>query len=63
MVLLSIVFLAFAVAAVLPIFFIFRKAGMSPFFGFLMLIPGFGFLICLSILAFSQWNLNTAEGV
>lgn len=36
---------------------IFAKAGMSGALGLIAIIPGFGFLICLCILAFSQWRV------
>lgn len=38
---------------------IFAKAGMSGALGLIALIPGFGFIICLCILAFSQWRVST----
>jgi hypothetical protein len=36
---------------------IFAKAGMAGALGLIAIIPGFGFLICLCILAFSQWRV------
>jgi len=53
------VFLLVALAiTVLTVWFfwrIFEKAGYSGALGLLCLIPSFGFLICILILAFGQW--------
>ena len=35
---------------------IFVKAGMSGALGLIALVPGFGWIICLCILAFSNWR-------
>lgn len=37
---------------------IFSKAGMSGALSLIAIIPGFGFLICLCILAFSTWRVG-----
>lgn len=37
---------------------IFAKAGMSGALGLIAIIPGFGFLICLCILAFGTWRVS-----
>lgn len=39
---------------------IFSKAGMSGALGLIAIIPGFGFLICLCILAFGSWRVSPA---
>ena len=36
---------------------IFTKAGMSGALGLIALFPGLGWIICLGILAFSQWRV------
>ena len=39
---------------------IFTKAGMAGALGLIAIIPGFGLLICLCILAFGQWRVAPA---
>lgn len=36
---------------------VFTKAGMAGPLGLIALVPGFGWLICLCILAFSDWRV------
>jgi hypothetical protein len=53
-------FLLFAIIgifiAIIPYWFIFKKAGFSPWFGLLMVVPLIN-LIILYVLAFSQWKV------
>lgn len=37
---------------------IFTKAGMAGALGLIALLPGLGWIICLCILAFSQWRVT-----
>jgi hypothetical protein len=39
---------------------IFKRAGMNPALAFLAIIPSFGFIICLILLAFSRWPIEDA---
>jgi hypothetical protein len=39
---------------------IFVKAGMSGALGLIALFPGLGFLVCVCILAFAEWNVVPA---
>ncbi|HEX7006070.1 MAG TPA: hypothetical protein VF274_02960 [Alphaproteobacteria bacterium] len=48
-------FLVFVAVALLPLWKIFGKTGMSPWLSLLVLIPGLGGLICVVILAFGRW--------
>lgn len=60
------IFLLFAlvIAVVTSVFIvwlyyrIFEKAGFNGWYGLLSLIPSFGPLICIAILAFSEWPAN-----
>jgi hypothetical protein len=47
---------------VIPYWFIFKKAGFSPFLSILMLIPLVN-IIMLFFLAFAQWNVVPASSV
>jgi hypothetical protein len=38
-----------------PFYRILGKAGLSPMLALLLFLPGFGYLIILGILAFSEW--------
>jgi len=52
-----------AVLFLVPLWKIFGKTGMSPWFSLFVLIPGLGSLICILILAFAQWPVRaSAEG-
>jgi hypothetical protein len=48
-------FVVFVVVALIPLWKIFGKTGMSPWLSLLVLIPGLGGLICVLILAFARW--------
>jgi len=50
-----IIALAFAVLTVWLFWRIFAKAGFNGALGLLCLIPSFGFIICIIILAFGEW--------
>ncbi len=52
--------LFFAIAFVLPLWFAFKKAGLPPALALIALIPTFGAIICLFILAFSTWRVVPA---
>ncbi|HEY3704853.1 MAG TPA: hypothetical protein VGL22_07295 [Terracidiphilus sp.] len=54
MFLLGIVFLALVI---IPLWFICKKSGLSPWLSLIVLFPGFGTLILLYILAFSDWKV------
>ncbi len=54
--------MGFAVAYILsvvlvlyPLWKIFGKTGLHPALSLLFLIPGFGGLICITVLAFAHW--------
>jgi hypothetical protein len=51
-----------SILVVIPYWFIFKKAGFSPFLALLMLIP-MVHLIMLYFLAFAQWNVVPAAAV
>ena len=56
-------FLLFAIVgaavAIIPYWFIFRKAGFSPWLSLLMVIPLVG-IVVLYVVAFSQWRVAAA---
>ena len=56
--------LLFGVVAVLlviiPLWFICKKAGLSPWLSLIVLFPAFGGLILLYILAFTEWKVVPA---
>jgi hypothetical protein len=56
MVLMPLFFLGFAVIIVIPYWFIWKKAGFSPWFSLLMFIPLLNFIM-LYVLAFSDWKV------
>jgi hypothetical protein len=56
MVFMPIFFLGIAVLIVIPYWFIWKKAGFSPWFSLLMFIPAVNFIM-LYVLAFSQWKV------
>ncbi|MGH9586385.1 MAG: hypothetical protein ACRD3F_05500 [Acidobacteriaceae bacterium] len=57
--LMPIVFLVFMAILVLPYWFIWKKAGFSPWLSLLMFIPLVN-LVMLYVLAFSQWRVVPA---
>jgi hypothetical protein len=50
------VFLIFAAIVILPLWFIWKKAGFSPWLSLLMIFPLVN-LIMLYVLAFSEWKV------
>jgi hypothetical protein len=56
MVFMPLFFLGFAVIIVIPYWFIWKKAGFSPWFSLLMFIPLLNFIM-LSVLAFADWKV------
>ncbi len=44
----------------IPCWFICKKAGFSPWLSLLCIVPSFGLLVLLYILAFAQWNVAPA---
>jgi hypothetical protein len=52
-------FLAILVAIVVPVWFICKKAGFSPWLAFLVIVP-FGGLVLLYVLAFADWKVIPA---
>jgi hypothetical protein len=48
--------LVFTILVIIPYWFIFKKAGFSPFFALLMFVPLVN-LIMLYYLAFARWNV------
>lgn len=51
-----ILFLVIAVILIIPAWFISKKAGFSPWLSLINIIPTFGLLIWLYIIAFSEWK-------
>jgi hypothetical protein len=51
-----------SILVVIPYWFIFKKAGFSPFLALLMLLPLVNFVL-LYVLAFSRWNVVPASMV
>ena len=56
MVFMPFLFLGFAVLIIIPYWFIWKKAGFSPWFSLLMFVPLLNFIM-LYVLAFSQWKV------
>jgi glycopeptide antibiotics resistance protein len=52
--------IVFLVIIILPFWFIFKKAGFSPFLALINLVP-FGTLILLYVLAFAEWKVVPAS--
>lgn len=48
--------LVFAVIMIIPYWFIWKKAGFSPWFSLLMFVPMLNFVM-LYVLAFSEWKV------
>ena len=59
MVLMPIFFLIFAVIIIIPYWFIWKKAGFSPWFSLLMFVPMLNFIM-LYVLAFAEWKVVPA---
>ena len=38
-----------------PMIRIFKRAGLSPFWGFLIMVPYLGLFICFTLLTFKKW--------
>jgi hypothetical protein len=55
-------FIVFVVIALIPLWKIFGKTGMSPWLSLFVLIPGLGGLICVLILAFARWPVLNGAG-
>jgi hypothetical protein len=53
-------FLVFMAIIILPFWFILKKAGFSPWLSLLNIIPTFGTLVLLYILAFAEWKVVPA---
>ncbi len=58
---LPILFLIFVAIITLPCWFICKKAGFSPWLSMLCLIPSFGLLILLYVLAFAEWKVGPVQ--
>jgi hypothetical protein len=43
---------------IIPSWFICKKAGFSPWLSFLCLVPTFGLLVLLYVLAFADWKVS-----
>lgn len=56
MAIMPIFFLIFAVIIIIPYWFIWKKAGFSPWFSLLMFIPLLNFVM-LYVLAFAEWKV------
>ena len=55
-----ILFLVIAVILIIPAWFISKKAGFSPWLSLINIIPTFGGLVLLYVLAFSEWKVAPA---
>ena len=42
---------------IVPFWFAFKKAGLSPWLSLLVLVPGIGLLLTLYVLAFARWRV------
>ena len=51
----AVVYLLSLVLFLFPLWKIFGKTGLHPALSLLVLVPGFGGLICLLVLAFARW--------
>ncbi len=58
---LPIIVLIFIAILMVPCWFICKKAGFSPWLSLLCLIPSFGLLILLYVLAFAEWKTPGAQ--
>lgn len=52
--------LVYIALTVLPLWFAFKKAGLSPFLALIAIIPNLGVIICLFILGFAKWKVVAA---
>ncbi len=52
--------LIYIALTVLPLWFAFKKAGLSPALALIALIPNLGLIVCLFILAFAKWKVIPA---
>lgn len=53
----------FLLLIIIPLWFICKKAGLSPWLSLIVLFPAFGTLILLYVLAFSDWKVVPATQV
>jgi hypothetical protein len=51
-----VLFIVIAVVLIIPTWFISKKAGFSPWLSLINIIPTFGLLIWLYIIAFAEWK-------
>ena len=56
------VYYIFALVVLLPLFICFQKTGKPPALAFLVLVPLFGFLIAVTVLAFGRWPFVPGQG-
>lgn len=52
--------IVFLVVLIVPVWFICKKAGLSPWLSLLCLVPTVGLLVLLYVLAFADWNVVPA---
>ena len=55
-----IIFVVFLAIIIIPFWFILKKAGFSPWLSLLNMIPTFGTLILLYVIAFAEWKVIPA---
>lgn len=55
--LMVIIFLIVLAVVIVPSWFICKKAGFSPWLSMLCLVPTFGLLVLLYVLAFADWKV------
>jgi uncharacterized membrane protein YhaH (DUF805 family) len=53
--------IVFLIVLIVPVWFICKKAGLSPWLSLLCLIPTVGLLVLLYVLAFSDWKVVPAQ--
>jgi hypothetical protein len=56
----AVVFLVMAVVLIIPTWFISKKAGFTPWLSLVNIVPTFGLLIWLYVIAFSEWKTTHA---
>jgi len=56
-------FLVIMTAVVVPTWFICKKAGFSPWLSFIVIVPFFGGLVLLYVLAFAEWKVVPAPQI
>ena len=59
----AIVILIALVVVIIPTWFISKKAGFSPWLSLINIVPTFGLLIWLYVLAFSEWKTAPAPSL